>query len=301
MQDLNDLYYFVQVVDHGGFAPAGRAIGEPKSKLSRRIAALERRLGVRLLQRSTRHVSVTELGQLYYRHCKAMLLEADAAQEVIETSRSEPCGSVRLSCPVALLDARIAQILAEFLRTYPQVSLHLDATNRRVDVIEERFDLAIRVRPPPLEDSELVLRVLGDRAQCLVGSPGFFDEHGIPERPADLTRMPGLALGRPGQRHYWQLLGPGGSKARIEVQPRLLTRSMTSLRIAASAGLGIVQLPTMMMSQELDDGRLIRALPDWAPPHEIVHVVFPSRRGLVPAVRTLIDFLAEHFSALNED
>ncbi len=301
MQDLNDLYYFAQVVDHGGFAPAGRALGEPKSKLSRRIAALEERLAVRLLNRSTRHVSVTEIGRIYYNHCRAMLVQAEAAQQAIDSLRSEPCGAVRLSCPVALLDARVADMLADYQKRFPQVELHLDATNRRVDVIEEGFDLAIRVRPPPLEDSDLVLRVLADRGQCLVANPALLDRHGQPEFPTDLARLPSLALGRPRHRHQWQLIGPDGSEVRVSHHPRLVTRSMNALRIAATAGIGVVQLPTMMMTEELADGRLMRVLEGWAPPREIIHIVFPSRRGLLPAVRELIDYLAERFQALEED
>lgn len=301
MQDLNDLYYFAKVVDHGGFAPAGRALGEPKSKLSRRIARLEEALGVRLLNRSTRHVTVTEIGRIYYTHCRAMLVQAETAQDAIEAMRSEPCGVVRISCPIALLDARVAAMLADYHRRYPRVTLHLDATNRRVDVIEEGFDIAIRVRPPPLEDSDLVLRTLADRGQCLVASPVLLEEYGHPEVPGDLVELPSLALGRPQHHHYWQLVGPDEREARIEHHPRLVTRSMAALRIAATAGVGVVQLPTMMMTEELADGRLVRVLENWAPPREIVHAVFPSRRGLLPAVRELIDFLAKRFEALEED
>ncbi len=301
MQDLNDLYYYVQVVEHGGFAPAGRALGKPKSKLSRRIAALEERLGVRLLQRSTRHVSVTEIGRVYYTHCKAMLVQAEAAQEAIDTRRSEPCGIVRMTCPVALLDARIADMLAEFMARYPRVEIQLDATNRRVDVIEERIDIAIRVRPPPLEDSDLILRTLADRGQCLVASPKLLAEYGTPEVPADLVGLPSLAPGQLRQQHGWHLIGPDGAEARIGHQPRLVTGSMNALRIAAVAGIGIVQLPVMMMTEELGDGRLISVLPGWAPPREIIHAVLPSRRGLLPAVRALIEFLAQGFQELRED
>lgn len=301
MRDLNDLYYFAKVVEHGGFAPAGRALGEPKSKLSRRIARLEEELGLRLLNRSTRHVTVTEIGRIYYSHCRAMLVQAETAQNAIEAMRSEPCGVVRISCPVALLDARVAGMLADYQQRYPQVALHLDATNRRVDVIEERFDIAIRVRPPPLEDSDLVLRTLSDRSQCLVASPALLAEHDIPQAPGDLDELPSLALGRSQDRHWWQLLNPEKRAVRIEHHPRLVTRSMTALRIAAVAGVGVVQLPTMMMTDELTDGRLVRVLEDWAPPREIIHAVFPSRQGLLPAVRQLIDFLAEQFQALGED
>ncbi len=301
MQDLNDLYYFAQVVEYGGFAPAGRALGEPKSKLSRRVAALEERLGVRLLNRSTRHVSVTEIGKIFHNHCRAMLVQAEAAEDAIASLRAEPCGLVRLSCPVALLDARVADMLATYQQQYPQVELHLDATNRRVDLIEEGFDVAIRVRPPPLEDSDLVLRTLADRGQCLVASPTLLEQHGQPLVPADLGSLPSLALGRGQQRYQWHLIGPDGAEARINHHPRLVTRSMNLLRTSAVAGVGICQLPIMMMSDELANGRLVRVLDGWAPPREIIHAVFPSRRGLLPAVRALIDHLVGQFRRLDED
>jgi len=301
VQDLNDLYYFAQVVEHGGFAPAGRALGEPKSKLSRRVAALEERLGVRLLNRSTRHVSVTEIGKIFHNHCRAMLVQAEAAEDAIASLRAEPCGLVRVSCPVALLDARVADMLAAYQQQYPQVELHLDATNRRVDLIEEGFDVAIRVRPPPLEDSDLVLRTLADRGQCLVASPALLEEHGQPQVPADLGGLPSLALGRGQQRYQWHLIGPDGAEARINHHPRLVTRSMNLLRTSAVAGVGVCQLPTMMMTDELADGRLIRVLDGWAPPREIIHAVFPSRQGLLPAVRALIDHLVDQFQRLDED
>jgi DNA-binding transcriptional LysR family regulator len=300
MQDLNDLYFFVQVVDHGGFAPAGRALSLPKSRLSRRIAALEDRLGVRLIQRSTRRFSVTEIGQVYYAHCKAMLVEANAAQEAIEITRAEPCGIVRVTCPIALLDATVSKMLAGFMALYPGVEIHLEATNRRVDVVSEGVDIAIRVRPPPLKDSDLVMRVFGERRQCLVASPALFQQHDKPKVPADLSALPSLALGSPQSDHAWDLLGPDNARANIKHKPRLVTGDMTTLRDVAMAAVGIVQLPNMMVKHELASGDLLRLLPDWAPRADIAHAVFASRRGLLPSVRALIDFLAERFAALDD-
>ena len=300
VQDLNDLYYFAQVADHGGFAPAGRALGMPKSKLSRRIALLEERLGVRLIQRSTRHFSVTEIGQTYYAHCKAVLVEAEAAQEAIDLTRSEPRGVVRMACPVALLDMRVGDMLAKFLVAHPQVEVHLEATNRRVDVVSEGIDIALRVRPPPLQDSDLVMRVLADSGQCLVASPALLQQYGAPQIAADLARLPSLDLGIPQNEHAWNLFGPNAAQATIHHRPRLITRSLSALRSAAIAGAGIVQLPTMMVVEQLARGELVRVVPEWTPRREIIHAVFASRRGLLPSVRTLIDFLAEQFEILNE-
>ena len=261
MQDLNDLYYFVQVLDHGGFAPAGRALGVPKSKLSRRIALLEERLGTRLIQRSTRSFAATELGQTYYRHARAMLVEAEAAEEAIRRMHTEPRGVVRMSCPVTLLDASVGPMLATFLQTYPQVELQLDATNRRVDVIGEGLDLAIRVRPPPLEDSELVLRVLAERRQCLVASPALLLAMGTPATPAELMRLPSMDLGLPQNQHIWDLYGPDDAHVAIHHQPRLVTRGMSTLRDAALAGVGIVQLPKLVTADYMQRGELVHVLP----------------------------------------
>ncbi len=295
MYDLNDLFFFAQVVDHRGFAAAGRALGLPKSKLSRRIALLEERLGVRLIQRSTRRFAVTDVGADYYRHCKAMLVEADAAQESIELTRAEPQGVVRLSCPVALLHYQVGQMLADFMAQCPRVEVHLEATNRRVDVIAEGFDLALRVRFPPLEDSELVMKVLGESRQCLVASPAFLARHGAPRVPADLAGLPSLDLGRPDREHVWRLDGPDGASAAIDHAPRLVTDDLIVLRRAALSGVGIVQMPTLMVSEDTAAGALTPVLPQWRPRSGIVHAVFPSRRGLLPAVRELIDFLAARY------
>ncbi len=301
MQDLNDLYYFVQVVDHGGFAPAGRALGIPKSKLSRRLAMLEERLGARLIQRSTRHFAVTEIGLRYYEHCRAMLVEAEAAQEVIDVSRAEPRGVVRLTCPIALLHANVGPMLADFMAAHPFINLHLEATNRRVDVVSEAVDVAIRVRPPPLEDSDLVMRVLADRGQCLVASPGLVQQHGFAATPGELDGWPSLGLGPAHASQRWELFGPDGAQATVYHQPRFVTSDMVALRDAALAGVGVVQLPRLMLRDYLENGDLVCVVPGWEPRREIIHAVFPSRRGILPSVRLLIDFLARRFQDLVED
>ncbi|KWF29721.1 LysR family transcriptional regulator [Burkholderia pseudomultivorans] len=300
-RDLNDLYYFVQVVEHGGFAPAGRALNLPKSKLSRRIALLEARLGMRLIQRSTRRFTITDVGQTYYAHCRAMLVEADAADEAIALMHEEPRGTVRVSCPTVLLDSLVGAMIAAFMAACPRVEIHLEATNRRVDVVGEGIDVAIRVRPPPLEDSDLALRVLAERGQCLVASPALLRERGVPAVPADLARLPSLDHGAPQAAHVWKLRGPDGAHAEIHHQPRFVTGGMLALRAAAVAGVGVVQLPTMMVRDEVARGELATVLPDWAPRREIVHAVFASRRGLLPAVRALLDFLGERFAELEPD
>jgi len=291
MQDLNDLYYFVQVVDHSGFAPAARALDMQKSKLSRRIALLEERLGVRLLNRSSRRFSVTEIGREYYDRCLAMLVEAEAAEQVIAQVRSEPRGIIRISCPTALLSFQFGTLIARFMAANPAVKVHLEGTNRRVDLIAEGFDVAIRVRFPPLEPSDLVMRRLDESTQCLVASPALVAQ--ALRSPADLNGLPSLDLGPPRRDHRWELLHADGQTASIPHNPRFVTDDMAALREAAMAGVGVVQLPTMMIWRDVKAGRLVHVMPDWRPRAGIVHAVFPSRRGLLPSIRALLDFLAE--------
>ncbi len=302
LPDLNDLYYFAQVVEHGGFAAASRAMGLPKSKLSRRVALLEERLGTQLILRSTRSFAVTEAGQGYYTHCRAMLTEAEAAEEAIAMAHAEPRGAIRMTCPVALLAVRVDEMLAQFMVRHPLVTIHLEETNRKVDVIAEGVDLAIRVRPPPLEDSDLVLRVLSDRGQSMVASPGLIAaQGGAPAEPANLAGWPSLALGQPVDDHAWILYGPAGERLELRHRPRYVTRAMLALRAAAVAGVGVVQMPRMMIGKQLASGQLVQVLPAWAPRREIIHAVYASRRGRLPAVRLLLDFLAQQFAELVED
>ena len=301
MQDLNDLYYYVQAVDHGGFASTGRALGIPKSKISRRIANLEERLGVRLIQRSTRQFNVTEIGQTYYQHCRAMLVEAEAAQEAIDVAHAEPCGTIRLTCPITLLHVHVSKMLAEFMAMYPQVNIQLEATNRRVDVLAEGIDLAIRVRPRPFEDSELALRVLSDRGQCLVASPVLASGRALPTQPEALSDWPSMARGSPGDSFEWILRGPNDERVTQSYSPRFVTSDMLALHRAALGGVGIVQLPLLMLDKDLEAGRLIHLLPEWSPRREVIHVVFPSRRGQLPAVRLLLDHLTASYKSFEED
>jgi DNA-binding transcriptional LysR family regulator len=300
MQDLNDLYYFVQVVDHGGFAPAGRALGLPKSKLSRRVAALEGRLGVRLIQRSTRRFSVTEVGRTFYAHCKAMLVEAGAAEAAVEQIRSTPSGIVRLTCPIALLHAQLGTMLAGFMVECPNVELQVEATNRRVDVIGEGIDIAVRVRPMPIEDSGLMLKVLAEAGHALVASPGLLARYHSIAVPADLAGLPSLDLGPAREQHVWQLWGSNGAQAAVPHHPRMVTDDMLALREAALAGVGILQLPLLMVCDQILAGDLVHVLPGWAPKLDVVHAVYPSKRGLLPSVRALLDYLGLRFKTVQD-
>src|SRR5215469_12303852 len=297
MQPLEGFYYFTQVVDHGGFARAGRALGIPKSRLSRHVVALETQLNVRLLNRSTRRFAVTEVGQEVYRHATAMLAEADAALEAVEFARAEPRGTIRASCPVALAQSALAPMLPDFLAKYPAVRLQMHVSNRRVDVVREGFDVALRVRTQPSGEDGLVMRAFGRSDQLLVASPEYLARTGAPGSPQELSAHETLDHGGELDSGPWELFGANGESVRAEYTPRVLCHDFVVLRAAALAGLGIAQLPESVVREDLRSSTLRRVLPAWNTPEGIVHVVFPSRRGLLPAVRVFIDFLAERLPA----
>jgi DNA-binding transcriptional LysR family regulator len=299
MQDLNDLRFFVDVVEQNGFAAAARKLGMPRSRLSRRIGLLEDRLGVRLIQRSTRRFSVTDIGRDYYRHCAAMMVEADAAQETIDRMRSEPQGTVRISCPSSIIYFQIGEMIARFMAQCPKVEVQLESTNRRVDVIREGFDLAIRVRFPPLEDSDLVVRKLADSPQRLVASPSVLKDVSRPLVPADLAALPSLAWDPAKLQHEWHLDGPEGATSTVRHRPRFVTEDMVALRLAALRGAGVCQFPAFVVADDIKAGQLVDLLPDWAPKPGIVQAVFSSRRGLLPSVRVLLDFLSTEYAGLS--
>ncbi|WP_313290597.1 LysR substrate-binding domain-containing protein [Stutzerimonas nitrititolerans] len=296
MFDLNDLFLYVKVVEHGGFAPAGRILGLPKSRLSRRISKLEERLGVRLLQRSTRHFSVTEVGLDYYHHCVAMMEQALAAEDMIERSRTEPRGMIRIACSTPLLDSRLAPILARFMAQCPLVELLVKSFNRRVDVISEGFDLVLSIRHQPLESSELVMRKLAKSRYCLVAAPAVLSGFDKSQGPAGLVELPSLGWGAGAQEYKWDLDGADDVSASIHFRPRMVSDDVAVLREGALAGVGVALLPEEIVSGDLASGRLINVLDGWTPRMGDVVAIFPSRRGLMPAVRKLIDFLAETFA-----
>jgi DNA-binding transcriptional LysR family regulator len=291
--DLNDLQFFAIVVEHGGYAAAERALGIPKSRLSRRITQLESDLGVRLLQRSTRKFAVTDIGQSVYRHAQSMLAEAQAAREAVDRVSAEPRGLIRVSSPVALAQDMLAKLLPEFQAAYPLVRVQVHVSNRRVDIIPEGFDVALRVRTHLDDDGELVLRSFGQISELLVASPAYLNRRGRPSRPSELSGHATLSMSEDEAKQRWTLHGPGDAIERVDIQPCLMTHDFSLLIAAARAGLGIALLPESICADSVRSGELEVVVPDWHLPQGICHAVFPSRRGLLPAVRVFIDFLAE--------
>lgn len=300
MQDLNDLYYFAAVVEHSGFAAAERALGIPKSRLSRRISQLETDLGVRLLQRSTRRFAVTEVGQSVYRHAQSMLAEAQAAREVVDRLSAEPRGPIRISVPVGIAQQQMPQLLPEFLARYPQVRVLMHVSNRRVDIINEGIDVALRVRTRLDDDGSLVMRSFGQIQELLIASPAYLKRMGRPQKPEDLADHVTLSISEDEARQRWELHGPEGQVRRVDLKPRVMGFDFPMLRSLAELGVGITLLPETLCADQVRAGTLEVVLPQWRLPQGIFHAVFASRRGLLPAVRVFIDFLAEKAPLLVE-
>jgi DNA-binding transcriptional LysR family regulator len=300
MQDLNDLYYFAMVVEHGGFAAAERALGIPKSRLSRRISQLESTMGVRLLQRSTRRFAVTDIGNSVHRHVQSMLAEAQAAHEVVDRLSAEPRGIVRVSVPVSLAQQQMPRLLPDFLALHPKVRLQLHVSNRKVDLINEGFDVALRVRSKLDDDGSLVMRSFGQVQELLVASPGYLKRAGRPRAPEDLGEHVTLSIAEDEARQRWELHGPDGEVRRVELQPRLAGFDFPMMQALAREGIGITLLPETVCADAVRRGELEVVLPQWRLPQGTCHAVFASRRGMLPAVRVFIDFLAERMPPLLE-
>ena len=293
MQDLNDLIYFAEVVDHGGFAAASRQLGVPKSRLSRRIAELESRLGVRLLHRTTRKLSLTAVGQQYHHHCVAMRESAMAAQDAVAQAQSMPRGTIRIACPVTLAQTTLGPVLPQFLARYPLVKVDMRVSNRVVDLVEEGFDVALRVRPAIDNTGSLVVKNFGPTRSLLVASPLLLAREIAPQSIDDLSRLPTVNMSSADGRASWQLIGPQQAPCHFQHSPRYVADDLLTLKLAVIAGVGMSVLPAYMCLDEIRRQSLVEVLPGWEPRPGIFHAVFPSRRGLIPAVRSFLDFLGE--------
>ncbi|WP_339532447.1 LysR substrate-binding domain-containing protein [Pseudomonas mucidolens] len=299
MQDLNDLYYFAKVVEAGGFAAAGRLLGVPKSRLSRRIAELEERLDARLLQRTTRQLTLTAVGERYLGHCQAMLLEAEMADEAVVNMSSEPRGRLRVSCPVGLAHEILPTMVAEFLAAYPLVQLEMMLINRRVDLVAEGVDVALRVRELGDEDPLLVTRRLRQARTALVASPELVRGRQIASLD-ELKQLPVLGALEADRMVHLRILDPEGNSHDLVMEARLGTEDFLVRKASVLAGLGFTMLPMLYCEQELQSGRLVQLLPDWSLPGGWLQAVYPHRRGVSPAIRAWIDFMAQAFESCGD-
>ncbi|MFS7358838.1 LysR substrate-binding domain-containing protein [Rahnella inusitata] len=294
MQDnLNDMALFAAVVKHQGFTAAGRALGVSKSLLSRRVEALESRLGVRLLQRTSRHFSVTLVGERYAAECQKLLEQAQSAQQVIDDLQHSPRGLLRISAPVMMAETVIAPLMKTFLTRYPEITLELLAINRAVDLLEENFDVMIRSHNEPLEDSGLHRKPLGTLRYVLVASPAFIAALPSPPAVEQLSALPTLVRKTPWAGEQWELMHPQEGPRRITLTPRMVSNNLLVLCQAAADGLGIALLPEIACAQRIAQGELQHLLPEWHTPPSSVSALYASHKGQSPALRVFLDFISE--------
>ena len=296
LSDLDDFYCFALVVEHGGFSAAERATDIPKSKLSRRVYNLEEHLGVRLIQRSSRHFAVTDIGMNIYRHAQVMMNAAQAAHDLVDHLSIQPRGVIKVSLPVSIAQNEIAKILPKFLKTYPEIKVQLIVSNRRVDIINEGIDVALRVRSNLDDDPNLVLRKFENIEQHLFASQAYLNEFGDLKQPEDLSNHQILSMSDEHLDQYIVVHDDKNRQKKIKVNPIVMGSDLMMLAQLARQNCGIVLLPDSIVQDHVQNGELVRVLPDWKAPHGIFHAVYPSRRGLLPAVRVFIDYLVEQLS-----
>lgn len=292
--DLNQLRHFALVVEHGGFSSAEREAHIPKAKLSRHVMDLEERLGVRLLQRSTRRLALTEAGRVFYEHCAAMVEQASAGLQALEQLRSEPVGTVRVSCPNLMAHIHM-QSIADFMCVYPKVRIELVCSDRIPDLIEDRIDIALHVLDFD-KYPDLVMRRIHASRFLLVASPRYLTSHPALEHPEQLVEHDTIGNLNAGRDQTWELSASDGRSAKVSVQPRLLISDSTMHSLAAIGGAGVAFVPLRAVWSALTEGTLRRLLNEWSSPPHYINVAYLSRRGMLPAVRMLVDHLVERVS-----
>ena len=296
LSDLDDFYCYALVVEHGGFSAAERATDIPKSKLSRRVYNLEENLGVRLIQRSSRHFAVTEIGMNIYRHAQVMMNAAQSAHDLVDHLSEEPRGLIRVSVPVSIAQSELAKILPNFLKQYPEIKVQLMVTNRRVDIINEGIDIALRVRSNLDDDPSLVLRKFENIEQHLFASQAYLNEYGLIKKPEELSQHRILSMVDEHTDQQMVLHDTNNKVLKVKVNPTLMGSDLMMLSSLTSQNCGIALLPDSIVADDVASGKLVKVLPEWKAPHGIFHAVYPSRRGLLPAVRVFIDYLVEQLT-----
>lgn len=290
MDRLDAMQLFVRVAEVGSFAAVAQQLGVARSVVTRRIASLEAHLGVKLLARSTRQLSLTSEGAAYLERCRVILNLVDVAEADIAREHARPRGRIRASVPLSFGLRRLTPLLMRFSREYPEVGLELDYTDRRVNLIEEGFDLSIRVTAR-LEPGDIVRR-LGDSCLRIVAAPAYLAAHGTPGQPRDLTQHECLGYAARGETHSWQLQVDGRPE-QVHVRCRIAANNGDALMAAAVGGLGITMQPDFIADDYLADGRVKSVLEAYAPVPMGVYAVLPSNRHVPHRVRVLMDFLAD--------
>lgn len=291
MLSFDDYYYFYLVVKHGGFSAASEAEHITKSKLSRRILELENQFNVSLIQRTTRHFKVTALGQEFFEECSKVIAQAECAQNVLLKQRTEPHGLVKISCPALMMYFQIRELINHFLKAYPKVDIELELTSRRVDVLHDDIDIAIRTNFEDTQDSSLVVRDVVKTTHCLVATPDILNGVEI-KHYQQLSDFPCISLGMHKQQCTWSLTHlKTGEHIDLAFHPRIRSNDMAGVYYAACDGLGIADLPYLTVEKDIHEGKLIHILPEWQSNEGMIQLVYASRKGQRLVVERLIETL----------
>lgn len=293
MHSFDDYYYFYLVVKHGGFSSASEASNITKSKLSRRILDLEAKFNVTLIQRSTRHFKVTPLGQEFFDECSKIIEQADQAQNVLMRQKVEMQGLIKLSCPPVMMQYQIRPLLNQFLKDHPKIDVEMELTSRRVDVLHDDIDLAIRTNFSANEDSSIIVRDVIKTTHCLVASPELLAGREI-NHITELSDFPSVVLGTQNPHYHWLLHNlEHQEQIEIPLQPRIKSNDLSGAYFAVLDGLGIADLPYLTVKEDIEQGRLIHILPDWCSNLGTVQLVYASRKGQRLVMEQLIEHLVE--------
>ena len=297
MNELSNLQLFVRVVEEGSFSAAARALGVTPSSVSRQVSQLERQLGARVFQRTTRKQSLTEAGAVYFEHARRIAADLEEARRTVHKLADHPSGTLHVTVEADFAIAYIAPILPEFLSCYPEVQVRISMSAGLVDLVESGLDLAIRIGH--LADSSLVARKIATSRSLVCASPEYLKRHGTPKHPNELEKHNCLSFRIKPGKNYWGFKLPHGS-VNVPISGRLNVNSLVFLRHAALAGLGVIMIPIWMIRDELEHGRLVPLLEGFplVPPSTPIHVVFAHNRHLAPKVRAFVDFLARRLEAL---
>lgn len=277
---------FVYVAENESFTLASKKMAISTAQVSRQISALEKRLNIKLFYRTTRKVSLTEEGRVFYQHCRSVLDGLDAAERAITNLQTKPQGKIKLTAPVAYGEKQILPLVNNFIKQYGDVEVSAYLSNRQVDIVEDGYDLAIRLGK--LSDSTMMAKKLGKRTNYVCASPSYLDKHGIPHSISELNKHSCLL----GTNDYWHFRESGREKS-IRVTGRLRYNNGYSLTDAALKGVGIVQLPDYYVEQYIESGELVTLLDNYRAPDEGIWAVYPQNRHLSPKIRLLVDYLAE--------
>ena len=293
MDRFTGMTIFVKVVDAGSFAAAARHFGMSAAMASKHVQTLEEHLGARLLNRTTRRVSATEVGQHFYERCMRILSELEEAERAAGDLQTTPRGLLRVTAPVSFGTRQLGPAIADYLTSYPDVSIDLSLDDQYVDLLARRFDLAIRLGA--LVDSSLIARKLSSLAMVVCASPGYLEKYGTPREPRDLVFHNCLAYTHANPQSVWTFVDQNGEQNVIRFSGRFLANSGDALLALVLRGAGIMLGPDYLVEDELKAGRLMSLLPDYSTPETPVHAVYPHSHYLSAKTRTFIDFLATRF------